>query len=46
VIDDDQSEPYADVKILAILAAITLVIFILAVIGAGDVVRAVHSWFT
>lgn len=42
--DNPRSAPYADVKILAILAAINAVIFVLAFIGALDVVHTAHEW--
>jgi hypothetical protein len=43
--DDPANAPYADAKILGTLAAITLVIGVLAVIGAVDVWQHVQRWF-
>jgi hypothetical protein len=44
--DVPDTAPYADVKIFAILAAIVVVIFTFAVIGAMDVYDHVHGWLS
>lgn len=44
-IDSEAIEEWADVKIIASVLAIVLVIFGLALVGAVVVFQTVHRWF-